>query len=361
MGPLFSRVDIFDVLQHRQETLNEHVDQLDSGTLDGVSEQDLVQALAGDYKLEVPVLEEDKTYITHREIQRDVSGDPMRPILDRTRPFYVKATEITFHVPFKGDSDFFEIQPTTYNLNRPQGEIDGNEIHMIYTSTDNNAESVKTDYQNQMQNIKQHLAWLEASVADFNGRIGQQAQGRITRRRQQLAGAATLVASIGLPVKQTSDKATSMSPHRAADMNKSITSPKKWDVFICHASEDKDQLVRELALALKDSGLRVWYDEFSMRMGDSLRSSIDYGLANSRYGVVVLSSNFFAKDWPVKELNGLTTREVDGKTVILPIWHKVTAEEVRRFSPMLADKLASSSDAGVPKLVEDVIRVLEKD
>jgi hypothetical protein len=105
----------------------------------------------------------------------------------------------------------------------------------------------------------------------------------------------------------------------------------------------------------------VWYDEFSLKLGDSLRASIDYGLANSRFGVAVLSHSFFARHWPVQELNGLATREVNGKKVILPIWHKIGFEEVRDFSPTLADRFASASDVGVEKLVEDIIKVLEED
>jgi hypothetical protein len=55
------------------------------------------------------------------------------------------------------------------------------------------------------------------------------------------------------------------------------------DFFISHASEDKDGLVRELAEALRTKGARVWYDEFTLRIGDSLRRNIDQGLANSRF------------------------------------------------------------------------------
>ena len=78
-------------------------------------------------------------------------------------------------------------------------------------------------------------------------------------------------------------------------------------------------------------------------MGDSLRQSIDRGLANSRYGIVVLSPAFFAKNWPQYELNGLTAREMDGHKVILPIWHDVDREDVLAYSPALADKVAVSS------------------
>lgn len=95
-----------------------------------------------------------------------------------------------------------------------------------------------------------------------------------------------------------------------------------FDYFISHASEDKDEIVRPLAEGLSKRGVRVWYDEFSLTIGDSLRQSIDRGLASSRYGIVVLSPSFFAKNWPTYELNGLTARQMMGQKVILPIWHK---------------------------------------
>lgn len=140
----------------------------------------------------------------------------------------------------------------------------------------------------------------------------------------------------------------------------SSVSPTNWDVFISHASEDKNELVRPLAEALKSANLSVWYDEFSLKLGDSLRKSIDLGLLNSRYGIVVLSKNFFAKHWPVQELNGLVTREVNGNNVILPIWHKVTFEEVRAFSPILADRVAGTSEHGLEQLVKRILEVVNK-
>ena len=70
-----------------------------------------------------------------------------------------------------------------------------------------------------------------------------------------------------------------------------------FDVFISHTSEDKDEVVRPLATALRDAGLKVWYDEFELRIGDSLRRKIDKGLASSRFGVVVLSQDFFGRGY----------------------------------------------------------------
>src|SRR2546425_6532280 len=111
---------------------------------------------------------------------------------------------------------------------------------------------------------------------------------------------------------------------------------KTWDIFVCHASEDKDSFVRPLAEALACLGLHVWYDEFSLKVGDSLSASIDKGLAGSAFGIVVLSPAFIGKPWPEHELRGLVTRDVHEGNVILPIWHGVTLEDVVRFSPPLA-------------------------
>jgi hypothetical protein len=71
-----------------------------------------------------------------------------------------------------------------------------------------------------------------------------------------------------------------------------------WDAFISHASEDKERFVRPLARALKNLGVEIWYDEFSLKLGDSLSRSIDKGLAQSRYDIVVLSEAFMTKSWP---------------------------------------------------------------
>ncbi|WP_442481378.1 TIR domain-containing protein [Aeoliella sp. SH292] len=127
--------------------------------------------------------------------------------------------------------------------------------------------------------------------------------------------------------------ASSISLHKQTEITEDVS----FDLFISHASEDKDDFVRPLAEALSAAGLKVWYDEFSLSLGDSLRKSIDHGLANSRFGLVVLSSAFFAKNWTQYELNGMVSREMEGEKVILPLWHKVTKNEVMRFSPTLVD------------------------
>ncbi|MDF3339515.1 toll/interleukin-1 receptor domain-containing protein [Mycolicibacterium septicum] len=132
-----------------------------------------------------------------------------------------------------------------------------------------------------------------------------------------------------------------------------------YDAFISHASEDKDDFVRPLAERLRDEHVEVWYDEFSLRIGDSLRRSIDRGLSQSRFGIVILSPSFFAKGWAQREFDGLVAREIDEQGIVLPVWHGVTRQEVKEYSPPLADKFAASSAQGIERVVRqlcDVIR-----
>jgi len=132
-----------------------------------------------------------------------------------------------------------------------------------------------------------------------------------------------------------------------------------YDVFISHATEDKDVVVRPLARELIAQGLRVWYDEFELRIGDSLRRKIDAGLAQSRFGVVVLSQAFLAKNWPQYELDGLVTAEIAGKQVILPLWHRITKHQLIERCPSLADKVArSTAELTIEEIAAEIATVI---
>jgi len=133
-----------------------------------------------------------------------------------------------------------------------------------------------------------------------------------------------------------------------------------YDAFIAHASEDKENFVRPLVNKLKQFHLEIWYDEFSLKVGDSLRESIDKGLAQSRYGIVILSPAFFKKRWPQRELNGLVAREMAGEaSVVLPIWHNVTTKDILKYSPPLADRKAIETTKGIGKVCKELLKKLK--
>ena len=80
-----------------------------------------------------------------------------------------------------------------------------------------------------------------------------------------------------------------------------------------------------------------------------------YGLAKSKFGLVILSHQFFAKEWPQRELNGLFATMNAGRRRILPIWHDINADELAKYSPMVADLLAIKSSEGIEAIVAKVL------
>lgn len=113
-----------------------------------------------------------------------------------------------------------------------------------------------------------------------------------------------------------------------------------YDVFISHASEDKESFVNDLVEELTKLGVKVWYDKLCIIWGDSLRSKIDEGLRNSKYGIVILSEAYIKKGWTQYELEGLFNIEMTNGKTILPIWHNITKRQVQEFSPTIAGRLA---------------------
>jgi hypothetical protein len=135
---------------------------------------------------------------------------------------------------------------------------------------------------------------------------------------------------------------------------------KQYDFFISHASEDKKDFVEKLARKLKENGLEVWYDSYKVEWGDELRPTIDNGLKNCKWGIVVFSPNFLKlKKWTEYELNSLFSREEKGRKFILPIWHNITRKELEDYSPAFADRFALPS-TDLNKIVEECLKKLNK-
>jgi hypothetical protein len=143
-------------------------------------------------------------------------------------------------------------------------------------------------------------------------------------------------------------------------MQKGQERPFLYDVFICHASEDKDSVVRPLAEFLRRNHIEVWYDEFTLQIGDSIRRAVDRGLSRSRFGIVVFSRAFFSKEWPQYELDGLLEKEIVGREkVILPIWHEVDREYVARYSLSIAGRLAANTSTGISEVADQISKVVK--
>ncbi len=131
--------------------------------------------------------------------------------------------------------------------------------------------------------------------------------------------------------------------------------------FISHDSRDKDTLVRELAHEIVLLMCPVWYDEYSLKVGDSLRTNIEKGLKEARKCIVVLSPNFLSNGgWGKAEFDSIFTREIlEQQNVILPIWHNVDVHDVYNYSPRMADKVGLPSSIGIKELARRLTKVIK--
>lgn len=220
-------------------------------------------------------------------------------------------------------------------------------------------------YQNDIYNCKKKIAEHQKKIADKSIELGKKKQDLRKsdevelkkQNKQQEDFQKSLQRKIDEQKIQLDTLINQNYSSKQILENQEIIEDKKYDFFISHASEDKDDIVRSLADSLKENGFEVWYDEFELKIGDSLRKKIDSGLINSRFGIVIISPSFVKKNWTEYELNGMVAREMNGHKVILPIWHKISKDEVLKFSPSLADKMALNTSI---HSTEEIINALKE-
>lgn len=135
-----------------------------------------------------------------------------------------------------------------------------------------------------------------------------------------------------------------------------------WDVFISHASEDKDDIARPLAEALQARGVSVWFDELNVAWGQPIHRAIETGIANATYGLVIISPTFMVKQWTQAELDALYGRQMgrpDDHGLILPLWHRVTTDDVQQNLPMIAAlKALNTAVLSVEQIADEVAKLV---
>ena len=131
--------------------------------------------------------------------------------------------------------------------------------------------------------------------------------------------------------------------------------------FISHDSRDKSSVAEPIAVGLQKLMCPVWYDQFSLKVGDSLRESIERGIKEARTCVVVLSKNFFSNaGWTKAEFDSIYTKEiVEKKRVMLPVWHDVSRDQVYEYSPRLADRVGISTALDMDEIVRRLYLAIE--
>lgn len=134
---------------------------------------------------------------------------------------------------------------------------------------------------------------------------------------------------------------------------------KPLDLFISYAIEDKNEIAKPLIAKLKQAGLKVWNAETALSLGDSIIDGINKGLAQSSFGLVILSPTYLQKAWTKQELNAMFSWEkIKNDKHILPIWHQIDHTYLMESCPLLVDKWGISSDQPLDVLVDQIKKVL---
>ncbi len=119
---------------------------------------------------------------------------------------------------------------------------------------------------------------------------------------------------------------------------------KEYDAFISHANKDKENFVDELYQSLEKLGISIFYDQKSLEWGDNWKDRILNGTKKAEFAIIVISENFFDREWTERELSEFLNRQSkNGQKLILPIIHNITTEELKNKYPNIADIQAIDS------------------
>jgi hypothetical protein len=206
MKYLFQSGYLDEFIRDREHELIAEIEGYDANYLLNVNLEDFSEYLIQKYLLQTPALRKEDTYIAEQgETNIDVSGDPMRAIPDRSQPFYVRGTSITFALPFEGDSDLFKYKPSTYTTVLPEAVIAENELHLEFKILDHDAAAVRKDFERAITEIAEYLGWIDDSVKQFNKRITGLVRQRVSQRRDKLLRDQGMTSALGFPIKRRKD------------------------------------------------------------------------------------------------------------------------------------------------------------
>lgn len=168
---------------------------------------DLATYFQEKFQVAIPVLSHDAIEVDQREIQIDVSNDHNRMIFDRSRPFFVTGTEVVVEVPFSGEAAAFRIQPSTYGMNPPIGEVAGSRLILRISGQGLTEQGVRTAIESALKSIDGYLDTLRSNAAVLMGQLKHSVGPAVEARRQKLLADRNLVGNLGFRMKARPDAA----------------------------------------------------------------------------------------------------------------------------------------------------------
>lgn len=195
-GPAWHSVD-----RHQRQQMAQEIEAVDPDRLLITSVDDLSQFFAAKFKIHIPALDVINLTVDQREKQIDVSRDPLRTIIDRSRPFYVTGTEVVVEIPFEGEAEAFKIQPNLCTQNPPRAAIHGSRVTFSVIGTNLDADAVRREIDSMVSSIQSCLTNLCSNVAELNDQLLGEAKFAIETRRTKLLASRNMVASLGYKIK----------------------------------------------------------------------------------------------------------------------------------------------------------------
>ena len=345
-GPLFSKYDAYTVLESQKARLVEAYEKLPD---DAALDESAMKRLKAEYMLDVPTLRgAGEMWAEQGNAMIDVRGAHNRIFLDYSNPIMEEVTELTVHVPFDGDPGVFNIAPSAYNSRIAVGEIVGSELLLRFQIISANFD-VQAQIDRELAQVNWALNYLREHMVVFDQGLEGAIRQAVMVRKRRIDTRIDVIGKLNIPIRTSPPTVPLRVTQIIApaqpkpESEPKALKPTTWDVFICHASEDKD-FVNQLHGAFVAAGIAVWVDNGVLLWGDRLRKKIDEGLKKSRYVVVVLSNAFLAeKKWTEYELDSAFALETAKGERILPLTHGITQDELREYSPALSYRIGLDS------------------
>jgi hypothetical protein len=205
---LFSQYDLRGTMQNHEQKMFGEIDAIDGNRLLNTSIDDLCDYFEQEYSIKVPQLDDKSIQVDQGEARVDVSRDHDRFIIDRSQPFYITGTKVTFYIPYQGDANLFKCKPSTFTFNPPRASVTENEVRLEYTLTHHDADRVKSTFERDLSEISKWLDWIAKDVSRFNQSVRGKARQRIEARREKLLKDQGLAASLGFPLRQRENAPT---------------------------------------------------------------------------------------------------------------------------------------------------------
>jgi hypothetical protein len=202
---LFLKHDWFYIQENNKGKLTKEISNYNGNKLLNTPTEDLCEYFLGKYQLNTPVIHIDNAVADQQETKVDVSKNPNRYVTDRNHPFYIPGTKITIIVPFDGYPFLFDIKPSQYTLSPPRAIIEENQLIFEYEGINLQSESIKTQFDNTIKEIKEYLSWLSHDIEGYNSSLSSIIHLEIENRKTKLLKDQSLVAALGFSLKQRSD------------------------------------------------------------------------------------------------------------------------------------------------------------